>query len=137
VFDAVDSLRWLAVAIVAMLAAALAAAVLLSARSALGAHRQTIEIVHNLGGTDAQIARIFQRSMGVDAALGGALGLAVGLLAVAVLGTRFAGLGAGLIAGGALGWADWLALALVPVAAALLAMLTARLTVLSALRTML
>jgi cell division transport system permease protein len=129
VFDAVDSLRWLAVAIVAMLAAALAA-VLLSARSALGAHRQTIEIVHNLGGTDAQIARIFQRSMGVDAALGGALGLAVGLLAVAVLGTRFAGLGAGLIAGGALGWADWLVLALVPVAAALLAMLTARLTVL-------
>jgi cell division transport system permease protein len=110
--------------------AALAAAVLLSAR-ALGAHRQTIEIVHNLGGTDAQIARIFQRSMGVDAALGGALGLAVGLLAVAVLGTRFAGLGAGLIAGGALGWADWLVLALVPVAAALLAMLTARLTVLS------
>ena len=46
--------------------------VLLAARSALGTHRDTIEIVHLLGGTDAQIARVFQRSIGFDAAGGGA-----------------------------------------------------------------
>jgi cell division transport system permease protein len=137
VFEALDSLRWLAVAMVALLAVAMAAAVLLSARSALGAHRQTIEIVHNLGGTDAQIARIFQRSIGIDAAIGSAVGLGVGLVAIVVLGARFAGLGAGLIAGGALGWVDWLVLALVPLAAVVLAMITARLSVLFALRTML
>lgn len=137
VFEAIDSLRWLAMALIALLAAAMAAAVLLSARTALGAHRATIEIVHNLGGTDGQIARIFQRSIGIDAALGSVVGLGMGLIAVAVLGARFAGLGAGLIAGGALGWGDWAVLALVPVAAVVLAMLTARLSVLFALRRML
>lgn len=134
VFEAIDSLRWLALAMVALLAVALAASVLLSARSALGAHRETIEIVHNLGGTDRQIARIFQRSIGQDAALGSAMGLAVGLAAVLALGSRFAALGAGLIADGALGPVDWLVLALVPLVAVGLAMVTARMAVLSALR---
>jgi cell division transport system permease protein len=53
------------------------------------------------------------------------------------LGRQFAGLGAGLVESGALGWADWALLALVPLAAAALAMTTARLTVMHALRKML
>lgn len=137
VFEAMDSLRWLAVSMIGLLALALAAAVLLSARSALGTHRQTIEIVHNLGGTDAQIARIFQRSMGMDAALGSLVGFVLGQVAVLALGARFAGLGAGLLAGGVLGVLDWAVVALVPLAAVALAMLTARLSVLFALRKML
>ncbi|MFC0205278.1 cell division protein FtsX [Novosphingobium soli] len=137
VFDAMVSLQVLAIAIVALLAGALAAAVLLAARSALGANRETIEIVHLLGGTDAQVARVFQRSLGTDAAAGGCVGLALALVVILALGRRFAGLGAGLVDSGALGWSDWLLLALVPVLATLLAMLTARLTVLHALRKML
>jgi cell division transport system permease protein len=107
VFAAIDSLQWLAFMLVALLGVALAAAVLLAVRNALGANRDTIEIVHLLGGTDSQIARIFQRSIGFDAAGGGAVGLALGLVAVLFLGSRFASLGAGLVAGGALGWLDW------------------------------
>lgn len=137
VFDAMVSLQLLAIAIVALLAGALAAAVLLAARSALGANRDTIEIVHLLGGTDAQVARVFQRSIGYDAAGGGTVGLALALVVILALGRRFAGLGAGLIDSGALVWSDWLLLALVPILATLLAMLTARLTVLHALRKML
>lgn len=137
VFSAVDSLRWLAVAMVGLLGVAMAAAVLLSTRSALGTHRSTIDIIHNLGGTDAQIARIFQRLVGMDAALGGVIGLVVGVLAVLGLGARFAALGAGLVAGGALAPLDWAVLALVPVGAAALAMVTARISVLVALRRML
>ena len=137
VFAAMRSLQWLALALVALLAAASAAAVLLAARNALGVNRGTIEIVHLLGGTDAQIARVFQRSIGIDAAVGGLAGLGLGALGVLVLGSRFAALEAGVVGGGALGWGDWLVLALVPLGAALLAMLTARLTVLRALRQML
>ena len=48
------------------------AAVWLAARNALGGNRDTIEIVHLLGGSDAQIARIFQRSILADAVIGGA-----------------------------------------------------------------
>jgi cell division transport system permease protein len=134
VFGAIQSLQWLALALVALLALAMSAAVLLAARSALGSNRDTIEIVHLLGGTDVQIARIFQRSIGIDAMAGGALGLALGVLAVLFLARRFASLGAGLVDSGALGWAGWSLLALVPFAAVCLAMLTARLSVLRALR---
>lgn len=137
VFGAINSLQWLAVALIALLGAATAAAVLLAARSALGSNRDTIEIVHMLGGSDAQIARIFQRSIGLDAAVGGATGLALGTAAVLLLSRQLAGLGAGLATGGSLGWADWLVLALVPIGGVLVAMATARLTVIRALRKML
>lgn len=137
VFKAIDSLQLLALALVALLGVALAAAVLLAVRNALGVNRETIEVVHLLGGTDAQIARIFQRAIGFDAAGGGAVGLALGLVAVLFLGQRFSGLEAGLVDSGALDWFDWLLLALIPIAGVLLAMITARQTVVSALRKML
>lgn len=137
VFGAITSLQWLAVALIALLGAATAAAVLLASRTALGSNRDTIEIVHMLGGTDAQIARIFQRSIGLDAAVGGATGLAIGTAAVLLLSSRLAGLGAGLATGGALDWADWLILALVPLGGVVVATITARLTIIRALRNML
>lgn len=137
VFDAISSLQWLAAALVMLLAVALTAAVLLAARSALGANRETIEIVHLLGGTDRQIARVFQRSIGIDAAGGGVVGLALAIVVILFLGRRFGGLGAGLVDHGSLGWIDWLLLALVPLVAAAVAMVTARFTVLHALRRML
>lgn len=137
VFGAVSALQWLALTLIVLLGGATAAAVLLAVRTALGANRETIEIVHLLGGTDRQIARVFQLSVGIDAAVGGVAGFAVGLAIVLFLGNRFSGLGAGLIEGGALGWIDWTSLVLVPIAGLLLAVATARLTVLRALRRML
>jgi len=137
VFDAIAALRWLALAGIALLAASTVAAVLLAARTALDRHRETIEIVHLLGGTDGQIARIFQRNVALDAAVGGAVGLALAAAAILVLGNRFAALGSGLAGSAALGLEDWLVLALVPLAAVVLATVTARLAVLSSLRRML
>lgn len=136
VFDAIRSLQWLAMALVALLVLAMASAVLLAVRNALGNNRDIIEIVHLLGGTDAQIAEEFQRSIGIDAAGGGAVGLAAGLVVVLLLGKRFASLGAGLVDAGTLGAGDWILLALVPIAGVILAMATARLSVLRALRRM-
>jgi len=134
VFDAIHSLQYLALGLVLLLAATSAAAVWLAARSALGGNRETIEIVHLLGGTDAQIARIFQRSVGVDALLGGIAGLSLGIIAVMLLGRQFAALGSGMVAGGGLGLKDWLAIGAIPLVGVIIAMLTARLTVLAALR---
>jgi cell division transport system permease protein len=137
VFSAIGTMRWLSLALVGVLAFALAAAVLLAVRSALGTNRETIEIVHLLGGTDRQIARVFQRAIGFDAAGGGAIGLALGLVVVLLLGKQFGGLGAGLVSSGALGWPDWILLALIPVVGVGLAMFTARQTVIRALKKML
>ncbi len=137
IFAAIASLQWLSLALVVLLSLTSAAAVFLSARSALGTNRDTIEIVHLLGGTDHQIARVFQRSVGFDATLGAGAGLLLGMVAVLILGQQFGQLGSGMVAGGGLGWIDWLAVAMVPLVAVALAMLTARLTVLFALRKML
>ena len=137
VFHAIASLQWLAVGLVVLLAATSAAAVWLAARSALGSNRETIEIVHLLGGTDGQIARLFQRSIAIDALIGGVVGLLLGIGAIFLLGQRFAALGSGMIAGGGLGMGDWIALGAIPLAGVAIAMLTARLTVLATLRKML
>jgi len=130
VFDAMQSLKILAFAMIALLAAAMSACVLLATRTALGTHRATIEIVHHLGGTDRQIARVFQRAIGIDAGVGAVAGVGAALVVIWFLGRRFARLGAGLVQGGALGWADWLVLGMVPLMAVGLAVLTARLSVL-------
>lgn len=137
VFDVIAALRWLALVLIALLTLASAAAVWLAARNALDANRATIEIVHHLGAGDAQIARLFERSVLLDAVLGGAIGLALGGGALALLGARFAALQAGVIESGALSAFDWLLVGLVPVIMAGVALYTARRTVLARLGRML
>ncbi len=137
VLGALSSLKWMAFALIALLSFTGAAAVWLAARNALGSNRDTIEIVHLLGGSDNQIARIFQRSILLDALVGGLLGLLVGGLGVWLLGAQFAALDSALVAGGGLAAVDWLVLVTVPLVAMGIAVYTARMTVLSSLRRML
>lgn len=129
VFDAISALRWLALMLIVLLTLASCSAVWLAARNALDANRETIEIVHHLGGNDAQIAGIFQRSVLVDAALGGFIGLALGAATLTLLGSRFAALQSGMVESGSLSAIDWLLIALVPVAMTVVALFTARRTV--------
>ena len=137
VFEAVRSLQWLAAGLVVLLALASVAAVWLAARSALGNNRDTIEIIHLLGGTDSQIAQVFQRSIAIDAIFGGLVGLALGVFAIVFMASRFTALDSGMVNAGGLGLIDWAIIGLLPIIGAGLAMLTARFTVLKAVRQML
>lgn len=131
---ALRSLSWLAGALVLMIAAATAAAVVLAARGALDTNRATIEVMHGIGATDRQVARLFQRRIAADALSGGLVGGAAAAVALlAVLGTG-SGWIAELAGGAALHGGDILLLALLPLAATLLATLVARAAVLSTLR---
>lgn len=131
------SLVWLAGLLVLLMAAACCAIIVLAARSALNTHRATIEVMHLLGASDPQIARLFQRRLGLGALFGASLGLFAGSLAILLLGYRFTAMGSELLGSLGLGAIGWLALLALPLATALLAMLAARLTVLAALRHML
>ncbi|TRD12697.1 FtsX-like permease family protein [Erythrobacter insulae] len=137
VYDALAALQYLALALIALVGLATAAAVWLAARSAFSNHRETVEVIHLLGGTDAQVTRIFQRSVVRDAAFGSFVGLILGVAAVWLLGRQFAALDSGMVGGGGLGLADWLIVAAIPVAGVLVALLTARITIKLALRSML
>lgn len=137
VFEALRSLQFLALGLVLLLTVTAAAAVWLAARSALSNNSDVIDVIHHLGGTDGQIANVFQRSVAIDAGVGGLAGLFLGLAAIMLLGEQFAALGSGLVSGGGLGPVDWGIIIAVPLVGIVLAMLTARLTVMFALRKML
>ena len=128
------SLTWLAFALVLLMAGATAAVVVLAARAGLEAHRPTIEVMHMLGSTDLQVARLFQRRIALDATYGGVVG-GIGALGVAaIIGVRLQLLGSELLSGAMLSPADWVLLACLPVGFVLLATLSARVTIVRALR---
>jgi len=127
-------LTWLAFALVLLMLGATGAVVVLAARAGLETHRATIEVMHMLGSTDVQVARLFQRRIALDAALGGVAGGAAALAVLLFLGTRLAALGSELLGGITLAAGDWALLVLVPIGFVALATIAARITVVAALR---
>jgi cell division transport system permease protein len=130
----IGSLRWLAGVLVLLMAAAAAFTVVLAARAALNTHQATIEVMHHLGASDGQIARLFQRRIATDALFGGLVGLALASLVIYAVGDRIAEVGSDLLGSVDLPALAWVILALLPLAGTLLAMVAARLTIIVALR---
>ena len=129
---ALRGLTLLALGLAILIALASAAAVVLAARGALDTHRGTIEVMHGIGATDRQVARLFTRQIAIDALLGGVAGAAVaGLIIALIMGGAST---ATLLAGSPpLSWRDVLLLAILPFVIAALATLVARIALLRAL----
>ena len=135
VLRAVRALSWLALTLVLLIALATAAAVVLAARGTLDTHRSTIDVLHGIGATDDQIARLFQRKIAIDALTGGTAGAALaGVVLLVIAGGGSTWL-ADLTGGALLRAGDILLLALLPLAATILATIVARLAIMKALRT--
>ena len=135
VLRAVRALSWLALILVLLIALATAAAVVLAARGTLDTHRSTIDVLHGIGATDDQVARLFQRKIALDALTGGTAGAVLAgvvLLLIAGGGSHWL---ADLTGGPLLGTGDILLLASLPILATILATLVARLAIMKALRT--
>ncbi len=125
---------WLAFGLVILMAGATAAVVLLVGRAGLDTHHETIEVLHMLGSTDMQVARLFQRRIALDTLYGGLAGTALAMLTIGFVGSQLSGLGSDLLGGIALSERDWVLLAGMPILFALLATVAARFAVLGALR---
>jgi len=134
VLRSLRGLQWLALSLVLLMAAATAAAMVLAARGALDTHRSTVEIMHGIGATDAQVTRLFERKIAVDAIAGALAGLVAAALVLLVLGGGIAASSGDLLATAPLGLADIAILAAVPVVAVILAVAVAHFTLLKALR---
>jgi cell division transport system permease protein len=133
-FELMRALLWLAAAMFLLLLVATSAVVILAVRSTLNTHRETIEIMHMMGGTDVQAARLFQRRVALDALLGGIVGFVVAAVVIMTVGGRFAAVEPGLLSGAHFPYYGWAILAFIPLAVMALAMLMARMTVISALK---
>lgn len=127
------TMSWLAAGLVLLIAGATAAVVLLAARAGLDTHRDTIDVLHMLGSTDIQIARLFQRRIAFDTLLGGLAGTAAALVLVWFLQARLSAVGSEMLGGVALQQRDWFLLLLLPIGFALVATVAARVAVLRAL----
>lgn len=129
---ALRGLTLLAFGLTILIALASAAAVVLAARGALDTHRGTIEVMHGIGATDRQVARLFTRQIAIDALLGGVAGAVIAGLIIAII---LGGAGTATLLAGSppLLWRDAFFLALLPFAIAALATLVARIALLRAL----
>ncbi|MGH7001613.1 MAG: cell division protein FtsX [Stellaceae bacterium] len=128
-----------AVAILVLIGGVAVISVSFATRTGLAVHRDTIELLHLMGARDAYVARQFERQALRLALIGGAIGLALAaaaLLALSQAANAAAFLGDSVTLLPALhlrGW-NWAVLAALPIVASLVAMATARLTVLTTLR---
>ena len=123
--------------LLALVLAATAGVVAFTARAGLSIHRRIVEVVHLVGAHDSYVARQFQAQAfryGFLGAFIGSLLAAATLLMAAVFAVR----GAAPLSNVIRAFEPWMVwpLALIPLAAILIAMLTVRIAVLTALRRM-
>ena len=135
-----DRLRWLgragqliALVVVAAVMLATIALVIVSTRAGLAQHQGVIEILHLIGARDRWIARQVQGHALSLALRGGLLGLSLAALTLFALWRLGGGVFASVLPSVTLHPAQWGMLVGLAPAGALIAMLTARLTVLGAL----
>jgi cell division transport system permease protein len=127
----------LALSLLALVLVATAGVVAFVARAGLSIHRRIVEIVHLVGAHDSYVARQFQAQAFRYGFLGAFLG---SLLAAATLlmAAVFAARGAAPMSSALSTFEPWMVwpLALIPLAAILIAMITVRIAVITALRRM-
>jgi cell division transport system permease protein len=134
--DLGDAVGMLGIAVVLVVGAATAFAVIHATHAGMVTHRTVIEVLHMIGAQDDYIARQFARHALRQGLKGGAGGFMLALPVLAGIGWLAGRLEGGLIPTVGLTVLDWLILTMLPFAAAGLAMLTARLTVLRTLARM-
>ncbi len=119
----------LAIVIVALIGAVTSATVVYATRTGMAVHREVIEVLHLIGATDDYIARQFAGRAFVLGLEGGIVGLVMTAPVQLGLGLVARHIEGGFLSDLAMPPLGWAACAVLPVAAAILAMVTARLTV--------
>ncbi len=120
--------------VVALMAIASGAVVVLAARGAHATHRGTIDIMHMLGATDAQVVRLFQQRMMLDALFGAVIGFSGAVAVIILVGRSMSAVTSDLVQSVSLPAFAWIFLPLLPLAGVGVAWLSARITLQRALR---
>ncbi len=127
------SVQLLAAAIVVLIALAMAMEVIFAVRAALAAHERVVALLHQIGATDAFVAREFQNHAFFMGVRGGLIGLALSAITLFALAHLATAIETPLIPRVSFPTGGLAIMALVPPISGAIALLTARLTVLRAL----
>jgi cell division transport system permease protein len=131
--DLARSLQAVALSVLALVCGVAVLAIVFATRSGLAVHGEIVEVLHLIGARDDYIASGFARYASVLALRGGVGGTVVAAGALFSLRLAGADFVSGLLPSLTLSPYAWVIIACLPIAAALLAALTAHLTVLAAL----
>lgn len=126
----------IAVTILALVGSVAVLAIIFATRSGMAVNREIVEVLHLIGARDDYIANGFARHASVMALRGGIGGAVLAIIALLGLESSGASLGNGLLPSLTIGLASWVLIAALPLGSAVLAALTARFTVLTALSDM-
>ena len=132
--DLTRSMELVALGLIVLVGGVAVATVVFITRTGLALHAGAIELLHLIGAPDGYIARQFQGQALELALKGGMIGLALAAATVWVLARLWRRLDGLFVPDLAPSSEQWLALAALPFAVALIAVLTARITVMRALR---
>ncbi len=128
--DLARTIELVAALIVFLVGASAVAMVVFATRMGLAIHGRVIELLHLIGALDAYVAREFEIHALKLALRGGAFGLLLAIATVALIARLFERLESTLLPELTLSPIEWAALAMLPIAISVVAMLTARFTVL-------
>lgn len=132
----IRTLQILALAIFGLALVATAATVVFTTRTGLSVHHEAIEVLHLIGAQDSYVAEQFSGRALILGLRGGLLGVALAVPTLAGLVHLAQAMEGGLAPEIAFAPTHWAAFAVLPVLAGLIAMLTARTTVLGTLSRM-
>ena len=129
-----QTVQFIGIAVVFLIGLAAIAIIVFATRAGLATHREIIEVLHVIGARDSYIAHLFEGHALWLGLRGGVYGLALALGTFFLLAQLAVGLEGPFWAYLQFSNAAWIMLALLPVVTALITTLTARFTVLQALR---
>ncbi|MFO1190506.1 MAG: cell division protein, partial [Alphaproteobacteria bacterium] len=136
VITLVNAIKTLALAVAGVTGATAIGTTIFVTRMRLDIHRDVVELLHIMGARNATIAHQFAAHAGRLALMGGIMGVLPAIFILFGLGQAAGQIEAVLVPQFSFSLWQWFAIIALPVVAALLAMLTAQITTLAALRRM-
>ncbi|HJP53363.1 MAG TPA: FtsX-like permease family protein [Rhodospirillales bacterium] len=127
----------LASLVLLLIGSATVGTVVFTTRTGLAIHQEAIEVLHLIGAQDSYVAKQFATRALILGLRGGIIGLVLAVPTLMGIGVLAARMEAGLLPDFTLTPAHWAAMVCLPLVVALIAMLTARLTVMKTLAEML
>ena len=127
-----NAVEGIAFAVLALIAVAAVATIVFATRAGLAIHQQVIELLHLIGARDGYISAQFQWQAFWLSVKGGIAGLALAAATLAALGYLMGRIESGLLPPLSLSAWQWVSLSAVAICATAISVLTARLTVISA-----
>ncbi len=135
--DLIQTVRALALAVLLFIATATIGTVIFATRTGLAIHHEAIEVLHLIGAQDSYIARQFASRALMLGLRGGIIGLLLAAPTLWSIGTLAGSLNSGYFPEFSLSLAHWAILCSSPIVVSLIAMISARFTVMRTLARML